>query len=153
MQTNSCIIYSIWPPLFLTICFSLPWNELHEAHRTSWGFKDHFRCKLVFRFSRESWEVSAGLALEDGPQRKVQRIRVRAPWGPSLPCWWTPGCGPESTVGSFLSHVRAPNLAGMSKVLPRSALGPMATVHLPKCPRVYRWLFHFTFEVTKKRGD
>ena len=55
--------------------------------------------------------------------------------GASLPCWWTPGCGPESTVGSFLSHVRAPSLAGRSNVLPRSALGPIATVQLPKCPR------------------
>ena len=53
----------------------------------------------------------------------------------SLPCWWTPGRGPESTVGSFLSHVRAPSLTGRSKVLPRSALGPIAIVHLSKCPR------------------
>ena len=51
----------------------------------------------------------------------------------SLSCWWTPGCGTESIVGSFLSHVNAPSLAGRSKVLPQRALGPMATVHLPRC--------------------
>ena len=33
----------------------------------------------------------------------------------SVPCWWIPGWGPEFSVGSFLSHVRAPSLAGRSK--------------------------------------
>ena len=70
----------------------------------------------------------------------------------SLPCWWTPGCGPESTVGSFLSHVRTPSLAGKFKVLPQSALGPMATGHLPKCPRYTAgcsiWLLR-----ARKRGE
>ena len=61
MQINSSIIYSIWPPLFLIICFSLPWKALHEAHRTFWGIKAHSRCNLAFRFSRESWEVRQAL--------------------------------------------------------------------------------------------
>ena len=61
MQINSSIIYSIWPPLFLIICFSLPWKALHEAHRTSWGIKAHSRCNLALRFSRELWEVRQAL--------------------------------------------------------------------------------------------
>ena len=77
-------------------------------------------------------------------------------------CWWTPGCGPESTVMSFLIHVKAPSLAGRSKVLPRNALGPMATVPLPKClrctagcsislPRTRKWgeIFHWLWRPPK----
>ena len=110
--------------LFLIICFfSLPWRALHEAYRTSCEIKAHSRCNLAFRFSR-GWITPKSLK-DSGPGS------LRA----NLSCWWTPGRGPESTVGSFLSHVRAPSLAGRSKVLPRSALEPMATVHLPKCPR------------------
>ena len=131
MQINSSIIYSIWPVLFLMICFSLPWKALHEAHRTSWGIKAHSRCNLTFRFSRESWEVRQVLLSRMDHTEKYKEFRLRA----SLPCWWPPGCEPESTVESFLSHVKAQSLAGRSKVLPRSALGSMATVHLPKCPR------------------
>ena len=134
MQINSSIIYLIWSPLFLIICFSLPWKSLHEAHRTSWRIKAHSRCNLAFRIWRELWEVRQALFSRMNHTEKSKGFRsgsLRA----SLPCWWTPGCGPESTVGSFLSHVKAPSLAGRSKVLPRSALGPMATVHLPKCPR------------------
>ena len=134
MQINSSIIYSIWPLLFLIICFSLPWKALHEAHRTSWGIKAPSRCNLAFRFSRESWEVRQALLSRMNHTEKSKGFRpgfLRA----SLPCWWTPRCGSESTVGSFLSHVRAPSLAGRSKLLPRSTLGPMATVHLPKCLR------------------
>ena len=134
MQINSSIIYSIWPPLFLIICFCLPWKALHEAHRTSWGIKAHSRCNLGFRFSRESWEVRQALLSRMDHTENPKNLgpgSLRA----SLPCWWTPGCGPEFTVGSFLSHVRAQSLAGRSKWLPRSALGPMTTVHLPKCQR------------------
>ena len=61
MQINSSTIYSIWPLLFLTVCFSLPWKALHEAHRTSWGIEAHSRCNLPFRLLRESWEVRQAL--------------------------------------------------------------------------------------------
>ena len=81
MQINSSIMYSIWPPLFLTICFSLPWKALHEAHRTSWGIKAHSRCNLALQILERTMRSSAGLAFEDGPHRKVQRIQARAPWG------------------------------------------------------------------------
>ena len=136
MQINSSIIYSIWPPLFLIICFSLPWKALHEAHRTSWGIKAHSRCNLTFRFSRETWEVrQALLSRMDHTEKSKFKDSGPGSLRASLPCWWTPGCGPESTVGAFLSHVRAPNLAGRSKVLPRTALGQSATVYLPKCLR------------------
>ena len=61
MQINSSIIYSIWPLLFLIICFSLPWKALHEAHWTSWRIKAHSRCNLAFRFLRESRKVPQAL--------------------------------------------------------------------------------------------
>ena len=78
---------------------------------------------------------SAGLTLEDGTHRKNPKDSGPGSLRASLPCGWTPGCEPESTVVSFLSHARAPSLAGRSKVLPQSALGLKATVHLPKGPR------------------
>ena len=123
MQINSSIIYSIWPPSFLIICFSLPWKALHEAHRTSWGIKAHPRYKLRKPCSR-GWTTPKS-PKDSGPDS------LRA----SLPCRWTPGYRPESTIESFLSYMRAPSLAGRSKLLPRSALGLKATVHLSKCPR------------------
>ena len=134
MQINLSIIYSVWPPLFLIICFSLPWKALHEAHRTSWGMKAHSRCNLAFRFSRESWKIRQ-VCSREWTTPKSPKDSGPGSLSASLPCWWTPGCGPESTVGSFLSHVRAPSLAGRSKVLPRIALGPMATIYLLKSPR------------------
>ena len=132
MQINSSIIYSIWPPLFLIICFSLPWKALHEAHKTSWGIKAHSRCNLAFRFSRESWEVRQALLSRWITPKKSKRFRSGLLEGQSSLLM---NAGPESTVWSFLSYMRAPSFAGRSKVLPQSALEPVATVHLPKCPR------------------
>ena len=71
MQINLSIIYSIWPPLFLIICFSLPSKALHEAHRTSWGIKAH----LAFRFSRKSWEVRQALLSRMNHTKKFKGFR------------------------------------------------------------------------------
>ena len=75
MQINSSIIYSIWPPLFLIICFSFPWKALHEAHRTSLGIKAYSRCNLTFRFSRESWEVRQALLSRMDHTKKSKGFR------------------------------------------------------------------------------
>ena len=85
MQINSSIIYSIWPPLFLIICFSLPWKALHEAHRTSWGIKAHSRCNLAFRFLRESWAVRQALLsrMNNTEKKKSKGFRYGLlNWGP-----------------------------------------------------------------------
>ena len=123
MQINSSIIYSLWPPLFLIICFSLSWKALHEAHRILGGSRPT-PAAIWPSDSRENHEkfgksCSRGCTTPKSP-KDSDPGSLRA----SFPCWWTPGCGPKSTVGSFLSHVRAPSLAGRSKVLHQSsALG------------------------------
>ena len=132
MQINSSIIYSMWPPLFFNKLLQSSLKSIARGTQNFLGDQGPFPLQFGLQILERIMRNSAGLALEDGPHRKVQRIQVRAPWGPVR---WTPGCGPESTVGSFLSHVRAPSLAGRSKVLSRSALVSMATVHLPKCLR------------------
>ena len=129
-----------------------PLKGIARAHRTAWGIKAHSRCILTFRFLRESWEVRQALLsrmdhTEKSGDSTLSSLRA------SLPCWWTPGCGPESTAGSFLSHVRAPSLAGRSKKLPRSALGPSGNSSPSKMLEMYRWLFNYTPEGTKTRGD
>ena len=47
--------------------------------------------------------------------------------------------------------MKAPSLTGTSNVLPRSALGPLATVHLPKCPR-WTALCSISLLRARKRG-
>ena len=79
------------------------------------GDQGPFLLQFGLRIFERIMRNSACLALEDGPHRKVQRIQV------SLRCWWTPGCGNVSTVGSFLSHARALSLAERSNVLSQSA--------------------------------
>ena len=111
-----------------------PLKGIARGHRTSWGIRPIPAAiwPSDFRQNHEKFgrPCSRGWTTPKSSKDSGQGF-LRA----SLPCWWTPVCGLESTVGSFLSYVRAPSLAGRTKVLPRSALGPMATVHLPKCPR------------------
>ena len=134
MQINSSIIYSIWPTLFLISCFSLPWKALHEAHRTFWEIKAHCRCNLAFRFSRESWEVRQALLSRMDHTKKSKKFRYGLLEGQSS-LLMNAGMWAWIHRWVIIEPCESPSLAGRSKVLPRSALGSMATIHLPKCPR------------------
>ena len=135
MQINSATIYSIWPPLFLITCFSLPLKALHEAHRTSWGIKAYSSCNLVFRFSRESWEVRQALLsrMDHIEKSKVDRSGLLEGQSSLL---MNAGMWAWIHRWVFLEPSKgAESCWKVQGVLHRSALGPMATVHLPKCPR------------------
>ena len=71
----------IWP-LYLIICFSLPSKALHDAHRTSLGDQGSFPLQFGLQILERITRSPAGFALEDGPDRIVERSQDRAPWGP-----------------------------------------------------------------------
>ena len=120
---------------------------LHEVHRTSWGIKAHSRCKLAIRFSRESWEVWQALLSRMDKTEKFKEFRSGFLAGQSsllmnagMWAWihlWVilePCEGAESCAPSKCS--RAHGSSSPSKM-----------------SEMFRWLFNFTPEGTKTRGD
>ena len=149
MQITSSIIYWIRPPLFLRICFSLPRKALHEAHRTSWGIKAHSRCNLAFRFSRESWEVRQALLSRMDHTEKSKRIHVRVPWGPVFLADERREVGLNPPLGhSWAMWGRRVLMEG-----PRCSLEVLSGSWQQFTFQNVRWLFNFTPEGTKTRGD
>ena len=152
MQIHSSINYSIWPPLFLILCFSLRWKALHEVHRISWGIKAHSRCNLAFRFSRELREVRQALLFRMNHTEKSKGFRSGLLEGQSSlpmnarmwawihrwvilePCEGAESCWKVQGAPSMCS--RAHGNSSPSKM-----------------SEMYRWRFNFTPEGTKARGN
>ena len=152
MQINSSIIYSIWPPLFLIICFSLPWKALHETHRTSWGFKAHSRCNLAFRFSRESREVWQALLSRMDHTEKFKGFRSGLLEGQSFLLM---NAGMWAWIHRWV--IIEPCEGAESCLKGQGALSKCSRAHGSSSPfkmsEMYRWLSNFTPEGTKTKRD
>ena len=134
MQIKSSITYSIWPPLLLIICFSLPWKALHEAQRTSWGIKVHSRCNLAFRFSRESCEVRQALLLRMDHTEKSKGFKSGLLEGQSS-LLMNVGMWAWLHRWVILEPCESAESCWKVQGAPSKSFGPTTTVHLPKCPR------------------
>ena len=152
MQINSSMIYSIWPFSFLRICFSLPWKTLHEAHRTSWWIKAHSRCNLAFRFSRESWQVRQALLSRMDHTEKFKGTRSGLLEGQSSLLM---NAGMWACIQRWVILELCEGVESCRKV--QGALSKCSRAHGNSSPskmsEIYRWVFNFTPEGTKTRGD
>ena len=152
MQINSSIVYSIWPPLFLLICFSLPWKALHEAHRTSWGIKSHSRCNLTFRFSRKSWEIQQALLSRMDHTENSKGFRFRLLEGQSS-LLMKAGMWAWIHRGVILEPCEGAESCWKVQGAPSKCSRAHGNSSPSKMSEMYRWLFNFTPEGTKTRGD
>ena len=131
---------------------SLPRKKFHEAHRTSWGIKAHARCNLAFIFLGESLEVRQALLSRMDHTKKSKGFRygllecqssllIHSGTWAWLHCWviLEPCQGAESCW----------------KVKGASSKWSLAHGNSSpsKTSEMYRWLFNFTPEGTKTRGD
>ena len=152
MQINSSIIYSIWPPLFLIICFSLLWKALHEAHRTSWGIKAHSRCNLPFRLWRELWEGRQALLSRMNHTEKSKGFRSGLLEGQSSLLM---NAGMWAWIHRWVILEPCEGAESCWKVqgAPSKCFWAHGNSSPFKMSEMYRWLFNFTPEGTKTRGD
>ena len=143
MQINSSIIYSIWAPLFLIICLSLPWKALHEVHRSSWGIKANSRCNLAFRFSRESWEVRQALLSRMDYTEKSKGFRFGLLEGQSFLLM---KAGMWAWIHRWVNLEPCEGAESYWKVQGAPSKGSRAHGNSSpsKMSEMYRWLFNFT---------
>ena len=151
MQINSPIIYLILPPLVLIICFRHPWKALHEAHRTSWGIKAHFRCNLAFRFSRESGEVRQALLSRMDYTEKSKGLRSGLLEGQSSLLM---NAGMSAWIHRWVILKPYEGAESCWKVqgAPSKCSWTLGNSSSSKMSEMYRWLFNFTPE-ERKRGE
>ena len=121
---------------------------LHEAHRTSWGIKTHSRCNLPFRFSRESWEVWQALLSRMDHTEKSKGFKSGLLEGQSS-LLMNAGMWAWIHRWVILEPCEGWKVQGASSKCSR-AHGNSSP---PKMSEMYRWLFNFTPEGTKTRGD
>ena len=152
MQINSSIIYSIWPPLFLIICFSFLWKALHEAHRTSCGMKAHSRCNLTFIFSRKSWEVRQALLSRMDHTEKYKGFTYGLLGSQSSLLM---NAGMWAWIYRWVILEPCEGAESCWKV--QDAPSKCSRAHSNSSPseisEMYRWLFNFTPEGTKTREE
>ena len=152
MQINSSIIYSIWPPLSFNNLLQSPLKGIARGTQNFLGDQGSFCCNLAFRFSRESWEVRQALLSRMDHTEKPKGLRYGLLEGQSsllinaeMWAWIHRWVILESCEGAESCWKVQGAPSKCSRAHGKSSPSKMS--------EMYRWLFNFTPEGTKTRGD
>ena len=104
------------------------------------------------QFGERIMRNSAGLALEDGPHRKVQRIQVRAPWRPVFLADERRDVGLNPPLGHSWAIWGCRVLLEVQGA-PLKCSCAQGNSSSSKMSKMYRCLFNFTPEGTKTKAD
>ena len=129
-----------------------PLNVIARGHRTSWRIKAHSRCNLAFRFSRESWEVRQVLLSRLDHTEKSNEVRSGLLEGQSSLLM---NVGMWAWIHRWVILEPCEDAESCWKVqgAPSKCYWAHGNSSSSKMSEMHRWLFNFTPEGTKTRGD